>query len=166
MSARLRMPRSPGGFAAGILALGALGIAMLASTAGGQEALRNASSFDVVDIYVDSARPLAAWQFELEEAGGRMQVVGIEGGEAAPYAAPPYYDREAVAEGTADRIIVAAFSTRAPDDLPVGRTRVASVHVRLEGGTPPSYELTLIAAGAADGSRIDAEIDFDTRNGR
>ena len=40
-----------------------------------------ATRFAVVDVYVDSAEPLAAWQFELTERGGRMQVVGIEGGE-------------------------------------------------------------------------------------
>jgi hypothetical protein len=151
----------------GVLALTAC-IALLATTAGGQEALfgvRATPTFEVVDVYVDSARPLAAWQFELEEADGRMQVVGIEGGDAAPFAAAPYYDREAVDGGSADRIIVASFSTLAAAELPVGRTRVASVHVRLDAGAPPEYRLTLIAAGTADGRPLDAEISL-ARNGR
>jgi hypothetical protein len=48
----------------------------------------------------------------------------------------------------------------------VGRTRVATVHVRLAGGAAPNYDLRLVAAGAADGRPIDAKISFDTRNGR
>jgi hypothetical protein len=51
-------------------------------------------------------------------------------------------------------------------ELPVGRTRVASVHVRVDGSTTPDYRLTLIAAGAPDGRPLDAEISFDARNGR
>lgn len=143
--------------------------ALLATTVRGQDAFSAgaaAGTFEVVDVYVDSARPLAAWQLELEEAGGRMQVVGIEGGEAAPFAAAPYYDREAVDGGTADRIIIANFSLLEPAELPVGRTRVASVHVRVGSGAAPDYRLTLIAAGTADGRPIDAEISFATRNGR
>lgn len=141
---------------------------MLATTAGGQEgfAERALPTFQVVDVYVDSERPLAAWQFELEEAGGRMRVVGIEGGDAAPFASAPYYDRDAVDGGTADRIIVASFSTLAPAELPVGRTRVASVHVRLGAGAAPDYRLRLVAAGTSDGRPIDADISFDIRNGR
>lgn len=153
---------------AGLPALAVCGAALLATTAGGQEnplGARAAPTFDVVDVYVDSERPLAAWQFELEETGGRMRVVGIEGGETAPFADAPYYDRDAVAGGTADRIIVASFSTVSPPELPVGRTRIASVHVRLDGRQPPDYRLTLVAAGAPDGRPIAAEISFDTRSG-
>jgi len=95
-----------------------------------------------------------------------MQVVGIEGGETTPFADPPYYDRDAVDGGAADRIIVANFSLLDPAELPVGRTRVASVHVRIGAGIAPDYRLTLIAAGTEDGRPIDAEISFVTRNGR
>ena len=95
-----------------------------------------------------------------------MQVVGIEGGDAPPFADAPYYDREAVEGGSADRIIVASFSMLSAAELPVGRTRVASVHVRVAPGAPPDYRRTLVAAGTPDGRPLDAEISFDTRNGR
>jgi hypothetical protein len=55
---------------------------------------------------------------------------------------------------------------RPPGELPRGRARVASVHVRLTGNAPPDYDLQLVAAGAADGHPIDATISFDTRTGR
>jgi hypothetical protein len=124
------------------------------------------SRFAVVDVYVDSVEPLAAWQFELAEGSGSMQVVGIEGGNGAGFAEPPYYDRAAVANGEADRVIVANFSLRTTLELPRGRTKVATVHVRLRGAAPPDYELRLVAAGAADGRPIEAKISLDARTGR
>lgn len=122
--------------------------------------------FAVVDVYVESEEPLAAWQFELAERGGRMQVVGIEAGGSGAFMEPPYYDRDAVRAGAADRVIVADFSLREPQDLPVGRTRVARVHVRLDGAAAPDYALRLVAAGAADGRPIDAAISLDAEQGR
>jgi hypothetical protein len=122
--------------------------------------------FAVVDVYVDSAVPLAAWQFELRERNGEMQVVGVENGDSHAYPDAPYYDRGAVERGAADRIIVASFSLRPPTELPIGRARVATVHVRLTGNATPDYRLKLVAAGAADGKPIDATISLDTRPGR
>jgi|SRR5690606_13056592 len=164
---RRGLPTRVAAFAA-VAAFAVFGAVLIATKAGGQDFSAGSAVpvFDVVDVYVDSDRPLAAWQFELEETGGRMQVVGVEGGDAAPFADAPYYDRAAVDGGTADRIIVASFSTRSAAELPSGRTRVARVHVRLGAGAEPDYRLTLTAAGASDGSPIDAEISFDTRNGR
>ena len=147
----------------------ALCIASLATTAGSQEPARGvdaAPRFAVVDVYLNSDEPLAAWQFELAESAGLMQVVGIEGGEADVFSEPPYYDRDAVQGGTADRIIVASFTTEALTALPIGRTRVATVHVRLGGSATPDYDLRLVAAGAPDGRSIDADISLDTRSGR
>jgi hypothetical protein len=144
--------------------VGALSLWSLIGTydAGAQQPGR----FAVVDVYVQSAEPLAAWQFELTERRGLMQVVGIEGGDNPSFAEPPFYDREAVGLGVADRVIVADFSLSEPADLPMGRTRIASVHVRLAGDQSPDYELRLVAAGAADGRSINAEISLDTRTGR
>ncbi len=127
---------------------------------------RAAARFAVVDVYVDTTVPLAAWQFELHERNGEMQVVGIENGESRAYTQAPYYDRAAVDRGAADRIIVASFSLRPAAELPVGRARVATVHVRLTGDAVPDYQLQLVAAGAADGRPIDAKITLDTRTGR
>jgi hypothetical protein len=126
----------------------------------------SAARFAVVDVYVESAEPLAAWQFELTERAGRMQVVGIEGGESASFAEPPFYDRDAVEQGAADRIIVADFSLNGADELPSGRTRVARVHVRLGGAAQPDYELRLVAAGSTNGRSIDAVVSLDTGTGR
>ena len=125
-----------------------------------------ATRFAVVDVYVESDEPLAAWQFELTERGGRMQVVGIEGGENASFGEPPFYDRGAVERGAADRIIVADFSLSDAQELPRGRTRVARVHVRLANDESPDYQLRLTAAGSTEGRPIDAEISLDTGTGR
>jgi hypothetical protein len=148
-----------------------LGVAAaLALLAGGalvaQQNEQPPGRFETVDVFVDSAEPLAAWQFELSERRGSMQVVGIEGGENASFGDPPYYDRATVERAAADRIIVADFSLSPPAGLPVGRTRVATVHVRLAGSGAPDYDVRLVAAGAADGRPIDAKISLDMRNGR
>ena len=141
----------------------ALGLCVIA-TAGSQDL--NRTQFGVVDVYVASDEPLAAWQFELSERDGRMQVVGVEGGDNQVFADAPYFDREAVEGGSADRVIVAAFSLASADTLPVGRTRVARIHVRLGGIAPPAYHLRLVNAGAPDGRPIDAAIAFESQAGR
>jgi len=63
--------------------------------------------FAALDVHLESTEPVAAWQFELSEAGGRMRVVGVENGDSPAFAKAPYYDRKAVSDGRADRIIVA-----------------------------------------------------------
>ena len=69
-----------------------------------------AGRFATVDVYIDSAEPLAAWQFEPVERRGAMQVVGIEGGDAATFDAPPFYDRP---PSTAERRIASSSPTSA-----------------------------------------------------
>ena len=118
--------------------------------------------FEAVEIYLESEHPVAAWQFELGESSGRMRVVGIENGDSAAFAGAPYYDFEAVIEGEADRIIVADYSLKPADELPTGRSRIATVHVQLQGPTEPHYVLSLMATGGADGQPIPASIDLDT----
>jgi hypothetical protein len=142
-------------------------LAALFAGAGDVGAQQNAapSSFAVVDVFIDSAEPLAAWQFELD-GGGAMQVVGIEGGDNPTFREPPFYDRAAVDRGAAERIIIASYSLGEPAELSRGRARVASVHVRTRGLEPPDYQLRLVAAGAADGRPIDARISFGLRTGR
>jgi hypothetical protein len=154
----MRRRRSPAAVALALVALAASFELFAQQTA--------ATRFAVVDVYVDSPVPLAAWQFELRERRGEMQVVGVENGDSRAYPDAPYYDRAAVERGAADRIIVASFSLRPAGELPVGRARVATVHVRLTGDAAPDYRLQLVAAGAADGKPIDATISLDTRPGR
>ena len=118
--------------------------------------------FATLDIYIETTEPLAAWQFELREAAGRMRVVGVENGDTDAFGEPPYYDLAAVTEGEADRIIVADYSLRPAGDLPSGRNRLATIHMQVEGTADPVYMLNLMAAGGADGEPIQAFIDFDT----
>ena len=117
--------------------------------------------FETLDIYIETTEPLAAWQFELREVSGRMRVVGVENGETVAFPKAPYFDLAAVSEGTADRIIVADYSMRQAVELPTGRNRLATIHIRIEGTAEPDYVLNLMAAGGANGEPIQAEIDFD-----
>jgi hypothetical protein len=110
--------------------------------------------FAPLHIYLDSGgRTLAVFQFELKAVSGQIKIVGVEGGEHAAFAEPPYYDPAALAN---DRIIIAAFNTGA--ELPSGRTRVATIHLQIIGDAEPEYELELAVAADADGKEIPAEI--------
>ncbi len=101
--------------------------------------------FRPLDVFIDSgSTPLAAYQVELKVKSGDAKIVGVEGGEHAAYKKPPYYDAKALMGG---RIILAAFSTAG--DLPTGRHRVLTVHVR-ESGPEPEYELVVHAAADAE----------------
>ena len=122
--------------------------------------------FAAVDVYFDSAEPLAAWQFELSDPNGAMAVVGIENGDSAAFPDAPRYDMAAIQQDRADRIVVADFSLADSGLLPSGRTRVATVHVRLAGATPPDLELQLIAAGNAAGEPIAATAIYELQDGR
>ena len=122
--------------------------------------------FAALDVHLESAEPVAAWQFELSESGGRMRVVGVENGDSPAFARAPYYDRKAVSDGRADRIIVADFTLRPGSELPVGRVRIATVHVRLVGPGGPDYVLKLVTAGNAEGEPVPATIHLDVQSGR
>ncbi len=116
-----------------------------------------ATRFVALDIIMEADQPIAAWQFELREGSSLMTVVGIENGDSAAFGAAPYYDRDAVSTGRADRIVVADFSLSDDDQLPSGRFRVVTVHVMLAGESP-DFELKLITATTRDGKPIDASI--------
>ena len=49
-------------------------------------------------------------------------------------------------------------------DLPRGRTRVATLHMR-ESGAKPTYHVALQAAANADGSRIPATVHLEPEQG-
>lgn len=113
--------------------------------------------FAPLHVYLDSGRRgLAAYQFELEATAGQIEIVGVEGGEHKAFSEAPYYDPAALAQ---DRIIIAAFNTG--QDLPTGRTRIATIHLLIKGDVEPQYELNLTVAGDADGEKIPAELTFE-----
>jgi hypothetical protein len=151
------------GLALAVLAVAGIGV-RLALAQPAAEAV--AARFAAIDVYVESPEPLAAWQFELTEASGAMAVVGVENGESAAFAGTPHYDRDAVAAGRAERIIVADFSLADSAALPTGRTRVATVHVRLAGTRAPDFELRLVAAGNSAGEAIRAAAVLELQEGR
>ena len=122
--------------------------------------------FAALDVFLESAQPVAAWQFELSEAGGRMRVVGVENGDSPAFAKAPYYDRKAVSDGRADRIIVADFTLRPEAELPVGRVRIATVHMRIAGEPEPEFVLRLVTAGNGRGEPVPASVHFDNPSGR
>jgi len=112
--------------------------------------------FAPLHIYLDCGnQSLGAYQFELKAASGRVKIVGVEGGQHPAFAEAPYYDPAALAN---DRIIVAAFSTQ--QDLPKGKTRIATLHLQIIGDAEPEYELELIVSADADGREIPAQLTF------
>ena len=121
--------------------------------------------FASVAVFIDSAEPLAAWQLEFSAKAGGMQVVGVENGDSAAFEDAPYYDREAVDQGRADRIVVADYSLLTDSELPRGRTRVTTLHVMLTGNESPAFDTQLIVASSSQGNRIDAEISIEVSDG-
>lgn len=119
--------------------------------------------FEALEIWIDAAEPIAAWQFELRDGNGHTTIVGVENGDSDAYEEAPYYDRGAVDSGEAERIVVADFSLA--DNLPRGHFRLATVHVMIDGGEP-EFELTLVTATNRDGQRVDASISVRESNGR
>jgi hypothetical protein len=127
----------------------AVAFAILAArTAAAQEATATPRFRAVaIELEVGDAG-LAAYQVELVVKSGDASIVGVEGGTAAGFTAPPYYDPAALYAG---RIVLAAFHTQV--SLKKGRHRVAVLHLR-EGGTAPVYEAKVVAAAAPDGARV------------
>jgi len=110
--------------------------------------------FEAIDIEIEAPDdPLAAYQIELFDRSGRMQIAGVEGGDPAAFREPPYYDPRALRES---RIVLAAFSTS--EDLPRGRIRVARIHVMIEGDGEPEIESRLVVAATAGGREIRAKL--------
>jgi len=112
--------------------------------------------FVALDIYADTgARPLAAWQIELNCDPSQAKIVGVEGaGDKTPY-----YDPAALQGG---RIILASFSTEAA--LQSGRVLVARVHLQETGS--PVYTPTLITAAAPGGERLNPKIELIRQGGK
>jgi hypothetical protein len=144
-----------------VASLAVLGVAAALSSSAQPEAGR----FTTVDLVLVSDTPVAAWQVELTERRGAMQVVGIERGDDATFRDPPFYDRVVLEREVTDRIVLASFSVSGAEQLPRGRVRVARVHVRTSGADP-DYEARLVAAGTADGRPVDAQLSLETQTER
>ncbi len=122
-----------------------------------------APRFEALEIWIDATEPVAAWQFELRDANGHTTIVGVENGDSDAFGDAPYYDRDAINGGDAERIVVADFSLA--DGLPSGYFRLATVHVMVDGGEP-DFELTLVTVTNRDGQRVDASISVREKDGR
>jgi hypothetical protein len=125
-------------------------------------AAQGALRFVPVDILLDTgARPLGAYQVEI--TAKNADIVGLEGGDPAPFQKAPYYDPAAL-QGGADsgRIIVAAFSTDAA--LPTGATRVARLHLAVrgagEGADKPDLTSRLVVATDGAGQAIQTKLEL------
>jgi len=125
-----------------------------------------AGQFAIVDVFVASTEPVAAWQIELRERRGAMQVVGIERGDDPTFRDPPFFDRVVLERGVTERLVLASFSLSDAHSAARQLRGVARVHVRTTGAATADYELRLVAVGAADGRPIDAELSFETQAGR
>jgi hypothetical protein len=102
--------------------------------------------FQAVDITIDpGGTPIAAYQVEFVADAGRVKLVGIEGGDHPAFRDPPYYDPAALSRS---RVIVAALSTN--NDLPKGKTRLARLHLQVDGAGPAEYAAKLLVATSAD----------------
>jgi len=119
------------------------------------------SRFGAVDICLDSgSTPLAAYQLEFAATNGVAKIVGIEGGEHAAFRQPAFYDPKAIQH---ERVILASFSTAAANDLPTGKTRVATIHYQTTDLQPPKFILKFQTAGDAQGNKISAQASFEER---
>jgi len=116
--------------------------------------LTNTLHFRAVEVFVDSTnKPLAAYQLEFTASGGGAKIVGIEGGEHAAFKEAPFYDPKAMQH---ERVIIGAFSTAAADQLPSGKTRVATIHLQTIGSEPLRFQVRLTAVATAGGKKIPA----------
>jgi len=114
-----------------------------------------------VDIYLDAkGTPLAAYQLEFTVTNVVTKIVGIEGGDHPAFHDPPLYDPKAIQH---ERVILAAFSTKAAEKLPGGKTRVATIHLQMFGDAEPKFELKLQAAADSEGRKITAVANCEER---
>jgi hypothetical protein len=117
--------------------------------------------FRAMDIFVDSgSNALAAYQLVFLATNGVAKITGIEGGDHPVFKDPPHYDPKAMQH---DRVVIAAFSTETAAHLPVGKTRVATIHFAISGGVEPKFMLRLVTTAGPDGTPTAAVATFETR---
>jgi hypothetical protein len=118
------------------------------------DSITTASKFLAVDLFVDpQGKPLAAYQAQVVAKGAEVTLVGVEGGDHPAFSAAPYYDKRAI---LSRRIVIAAYNTGTI--LPTGKTRVATLMIRVTGGAQPLFAATLQAAASSDAHAIAAGV--------
>ena len=161
-----------------ILSLGVLGAASVAQADRDRvdpddvvEPAQSGPTFFTIDLTIDpKGNPLGAFQIEMTSPDTTFSVVGVEAGEHAAFdhGRPPYFDPVAQQDGT-DRLIVAEYAKPElnADDLPTDAVHVVTVHAMVvvtdEEAPEPLIQLKLLAAGNADGERIDADVSYSFR---
>jgi hypothetical protein len=121
---------------------------------GSDDVAEGTERFEAVDVFLDSgSESLAAWQVELRSTDEDVEIVGIEGGEHSAFADPPYYDPRAMNQR---RVILAAFQTG--NDLPIGRSRVARIHLLVKGPGSRVWHSEVTTSANAEGRRIPASL--------
>ena len=112
--------------------------------------------FATVDLVIDTQdQPLAAYQLDFRATGGQVKIVSIEGGEHEAYRDAPYYDPIAIQQ---ERVVLAGFNTAEGEKLPTGKTRIATIHVRIIGDAAPKFDVKLTVAATVDGKEIPATV--------
>lgn len=121
-----------------------------------------APRFCMIHVNVDpKGQPLAAYQVEIAFTNPAVKIVGIEGGERAPYTNAPHYDPKAIQH---ERVILAAFSLSPETGLPTNKVRVASLHLMVGGGGSPGQPgIRVIAAADSKGKTILVEATTEPR---
>jgi hypothetical protein len=116
--------------------------------------------FLAVDVFIDPAgEPLAAYQLDFAAPAG-TKIVGIEGGDHLEFRKAPYYDPKAI---QTQRVIVAAFSTAAADQLPKTKTRLLTLHLETDSATPPKFESSLPITAKPNGQKFQSQITLSER---
>lgn len=117
--------------------------------------------FVAYDLFIETAAaPLAAWQVEIEDKARTATIIGLEGGAKGVFVDAPTYDPEALMTG---RIIIASFSTAGAEALPTGRTRVATLHLRVRANGEPDFNVELAAVATIDGRPLRANVSLEPR---
>ncbi|MFK7959483.1 MAG: hypothetical protein AB8G96_03085 [Phycisphaerales bacterium] len=131
-----------------------------------------AMRFTTVSLVLVSDTPVAAWQVTVRRnadadadsdadavAGGAPRrsstIVGLEGGHAPPWTAPPRHDPAALSQ---DVLILGAWHLGTRDALIAGRAHVATLHLQVPVGIAVPFTAQLDAAADADGQPIHPEV--------
>ena len=116
--------------------------------------------FAVIDLYINpKSEPLAAYQVKIKATTGKVKIISIEGGEHSAFKEAHFFDPKAIQK---DVVKLAAFSTAT--DLPQIRTRVASIHIQIEGNKEPRFEVELQRAASVGASVLNARASLIERD--